>query len=126
VKKAKPRASPARDKPQKLPPARKRASARAGEAAKLRRVAAELARTKLALNESLEREGATAEILKVIASSPSDVQPVFDAIARSARRLFGAHSATVVRRVDDMLHLAAFTATTKSGDAALRKRFRRS
>jgi hypothetical protein len=94
-----------------------------GEAAKLRRVTAELARTKLALNESLEREGATAEILKVIASSPSDVRPVFDAIARSARRLFGAHSATVVRRIDDMLHLAAFTATTKSGDAALRKRF---
>src|SRR6202165_1915277 len=68
--------------------------------------------------EALERQTATADILKVIASSPSDVQPVFDAIATSAKRLIGGITASVARIVDDMLHLAAFVTTGRSGDEA--------
>src|SRR4029077_7707758 len=64
--------------------------------------------------EALERQTATAEILRVIAGSPTDVQPVFDAIAESARRLLGSHTAAVTRVIDDVVHLAASTAENEA------------
>ncbi len=73
--------------------------------------------------QALERQTATAEILKVIASSPDDVQPVFDAIARSSNRLLGGYSTMVARIHDDALHMVAFTSTTPEGDAALKRSF---
>jgi two-component system, NtrC family, sensor kinase len=75
--------------------------------------------------EALERQTATADILRVIASSPSDVQPVFEAIATSANRLIGGFSATVVRFIGDMLHLVAFTPTNAAADEALQSSFPR-
>ena len=59
--------------------------------------------------EALERQTATADILKVIASSPSDVQPVFEAMVASANRLIGGSSTAVFRFIDGYGHLAAFT-----------------
>ncbi len=73
--------------------------------------------------EALERQTATADILKVIASSPSDVQPVFEAIAARANSLVGGFSASVFRFIDGMAHLMAFTPTTPEADEVLKSTF---
>jgi len=88
-------------------------------------IAIENARLIHETQEALERQTATAEILKVIASSPSDVQPVFEAIASSAKRLLGGFSATVLHFRGDQLHLVAFTPTSPEADQGLQASFPR-
>src|SRR5580693_8312792 len=57
--------------------------------------------------EALERQTATADILKVIASSPTDVQPVFDVIVERAVRLCGGRMGRVYRYDDGMIQMVA-------------------
>ncbi|HET9688977.1 MAG TPA: GAF domain-containing protein, partial [Pseudolabrys sp.] len=49
------------------------------------------------LSEALEQQTATSEVLKVISSSPTNVQPVFDSIAENAVRLCDGQFSFVVR-----------------------------
>jgi signal transduction histidine kinase len=59
------------------------------------------------LTESLEQQTATAEILRVISSSPTDIQPVLDAVAENAARVCGASDAVIFRIDQDSLRNAA-------------------
>src|SRR5262249_42327767 len=59
------------------------------------------------LTETVEQQTATSEILRVISSSPTDVQPVFDAIVQSAVRLCGGLYGFVGRFDGDQIFAAA-------------------
>jgi GAF domain-containing protein len=59
------------------------------------------------LNDALEQQTATSDILRVIAASPTNIQPVLDAIAESANRLCGATDATVFLRDGDFIIVGA-------------------
>ena len=59
------------------------------------------------LTESLEQQTATGEILQVISTSPTDMQPVFDTMVRSATLLCGAGYGTAVRFDGELMHLVA-------------------
>ena len=57
--------------------------------------------------EALARQTATADILRVISSSPTDVQPVFEAIVTTALRLLPSEFAALLRRDGDGFRRAA-------------------
>src|SRR4030095_6239357 len=75
------------------------------------------------VSEALEQQTATSEILRVISSSPTDVQPVFDTIAHNARRLCEAGSAQVVRSDAEWMHLQSLDNTAPGQAEALRSVF---
>ena len=67
----------------------------------------EIARLARELTEAREQQAATSEILRVISSSHSDLQPVFDTIARSAVDLCGATYGMVFRYDGELLSVVA-------------------
>src|SRR5262252_3342569 len=75
------------------------------------------------LTTALDTQTATSEVLRVISGSPTDVQPVFDAIVRSALQLLGGHAAVLLYLVDGDVHVGAYTSTHRGGDSALASRY---
>ena len=59
------------------------------------------------LREALDQQTATAEVLRVISGSATDVQPVFEAITARAAKLCEAEFSAVARFEDGLLHLVA-------------------
>ena len=73
----------------------------------LRQRTTDLTQRSADLTESLEQQTATSEILGVISSSPTNVQPVLGAIVRTAVTLCESHDAVILLRDGDHLRIAA-------------------
>jgi signal transduction histidine kinase len=75
------------------------------------------------VTESLEQQTATSEILRVISSSPTDIQPVFDTIVKSVARLCDGMFATLHRFDSELLHWVAQHNYTAEGLEAMRRTY---
>ena len=69
--------------------------------------AGEIARLNRELNEALERQAATSEVLQFISSSPGDLEPVFTVMLEKAVRICEAKFGTIYGREGDALYLVA-------------------
>ncbi len=87
------------------------------------RLFTELESSNRELRTALDQQTATSEILRVISSSPTAVEPVFQTIVQSGIRLLGGYSAILLLVRDDQFHLAAFTSTGSQGDESVARLF---
>src|SRR5687767_6589092 len=84
-----------------------------------------LAQTQRELSEALEQQAATSEILRLVSSSRTDVQPVFESIVGNAARLCRAGFSAVARFDDGLLHLVAINNMSPEEMAAFHSLFPR-
>ena len=75
------------------------------------------------LREVLERQTATADILQIIASSPPDVRPVFDAVADRAMRLLDCWSVIVTRFDGECFQFGAARGALPDTEQLVRQRY---
>src|SRR5215472_12061614 len=74
-------------------------------------------------NEAFEQQAATADILTIISNSPSDTQPVFEAIVQSALKLFPDALISLALRYGDRIDAAAVAARDSERAEAWRRPF---
>src|SRR5262249_14780985 len=98
-------------KPTKKSTVKRRTSSSGGSVAALKKTIAAQEKTIAGLaqeiREGAEQQAATSEILRIIANSATDLQPVLDAVAENAARLIGAQDAIIHRLDGDVLRDAA-------------------
>jgi len=73
--------------------------------------------------EALDRQTATSEILRAISGSPTDTQPVFDAIVQSGLKLFKGAAIAIVLRDGDQLRAVAIADRNSRRKEAWKGRF---
>src|SRR5688572_5656507 len=93
---------------------RRRSSSSAGRETNVARLSREL-------SEACEQQAATAEILNVISNSPTDTQPVFNAIVQSGSKLFPGALVSVALRYGDRINAAAVAAPDRARVEAWRR-----
>jgi GAF domain-containing protein len=86
-------------------------------------IAIENARLLNELRESLEQQTATSEVLKVISSSPADIQPVLDIIGERAEKLCDAETSVVSIVEGELIRLASIHGVTEAGVEVVRRAF---
>ncbi|HZO25956.1 MAG TPA: GAF domain-containing protein, partial [Chloroflexota bacterium] len=80
---------------------------------------AELQESNRQATEALEQQTATAEVLRVIASSPTDSTTVLEAISSAAARLTGSDGATVLQLIDERQTVVAAYGDSVAATAAV-------
>jgi GAF domain-containing protein len=66
------------------------------------------------LSEALQQQTATSDVLRIISSSPGELEPVFNAILANATRICGAKFGTLYRSEGDVLRTVAMHGAPKS------------
>ena len=83
----------------------------------------EVARLRRELAEASERQSATDEVLRIIASSPADVQPVFDTIVRNFVLLCGGVFGAIYTFDGELVHFAGAHGFTPSQRAEVKAKY---
>jgi two-component system NtrC family sensor kinase len=73
------------------------------------------------LREALQQQTATSEVLKVISSSPNDLQPIFRTIGERAEKLCGAEISVISMVDGDLIRLVSVNGVTEEGVEAVRR-----
>ena len=80
-----------------------------------------VARLSRELSEAFEQQAATADILNIISNSPTDTQPVFDAIVQSGLKLFPNALISLALRYGNTINAAAIAEPDPEGAEAWRR-----